>query len=373
MPTLQFESLRKILPAIRDRATALDRAGDWPYQDLRDLSAIGADRWFIPPEFGGEGIDPLELHLRYEAIASASLSTALIVSQRDSAVGLIVGGDNADFRKTALSELATGESFATIGIAQLTTSRQDGPPVLRATPSNDGFLLNGYIPWSTGAAQAKWVIAGAFVDPASENLLAKEARFKDSDSNEPRQILFALPISSPGVTVQPPMPMVALASSWTTRIDCEDVLIDPSLILRGPAAKVLTGRSKNLPNGQAFLALGHCRGAINLIQEHDSDRARSVAEKFSEQWLALRTELLELCQPGREIDAGAAGPSLRGACNDLAIRATHAAVALYKGSALLLDHPAQRLAREAMFLLVWSCPDAVTACTVNVLAGDATS
>src|ERR1700722_20531614 len=68
MPTLQFESLRKILPAIRDRATALDRAGDWPYEDLRALAAIGADRWFIPPEFGGEGIDPLELHLRYEAI-----------------------------------------------------------------------------------------------------------------------------------------------------------------------------------------------------------------------------------------------------------------------------------------------------------------
>jgi hypothetical protein len=50
------------------------------------------------------------------------------------------------------------------------------------------------------------------------------------------------------------------------------------------------------------------------------------------------------------------------------MRITQAAVALHKGSALVLDHPAQRLAREAMFFLVWSCPDPVVDCTVNVLA-----
>jgi alkylation response protein AidB-like acyl-CoA dehydrogenase len=59
---------------------------------------------------------------------------------------------------------------------------------------------------------------------------------------------------------------------------------------------------------------------------------------------------------------------LRGECNNLALRVTHAAVALYKGNALLTTHPAQRLAREAMFLLVWSCPDPVIDCTVELLA-----
>jgi alkylation response protein AidB-like acyl-CoA dehydrogenase len=82
----------------------------------------------------------------------------------------------------------------------------------------------------------------------------------------------------------------------------------------------------------------------------------------------LRAEVADLCQPGREADAGAANARLRGACNDLALRATHAAMALYKGAALLADHPAQRLAREAMFLLVWSCPNPVIDCTVDLLS-----
>jgi alkylation response protein AidB-like acyl-CoA dehydrogenase len=82
----------------------------------------------------------------------------------------------------------------------------------------------------------------------------------------------------------------------------------------------------------------------------------------------VRAEVAALCQPGREADAAAANARLRGVCNDLALRVTHAAVALYKGAALLKDHPAQRLAREAMFLLVWSCPNPVIDCTVDLLS-----
>jgi alkylation response protein AidB-like acyl-CoA dehydrogenase len=165
------------------------------------------------------------------------------------------------------------------------------------------------------------------------------------------------------------MPLVALAASWTTQIDCHDVKLERRWILRGPAAKALAGRSKSLPLGQAFLAMGLCQGGIDLILEHDSARARTTAGRFKDQLDNLRKEVLSLSQPGREADAVAASARLRGACNDLAIRIAHAGIALYKGSALLLDHPAQRLAREAMFLLVWSCPDPVIECTLDVLSG----
>ena len=85
----------------------------------------------------------------------------------------------------------------------------------------------------------------------------------------------------------------------------------------------------------------------------------------------LREEILTLSRPGREQEAAASAPRIRAACNNLALRATHTAVALYKGAALLADHPAQRLAREAMFLLVWSSPDAVIDATVELLSGAA--
>ncbi len=342
----ESDSLTKILLATAARATLLDRTGDWPAEDLRDLGNIGAWRWYVPKQFGGDEIDPLLLHLRYEAIASASVAIALIVSQRDSAIGLIEGRENPNLRQEILPALARGDYFATIGIAQLTTSQQAG---LLAVEDADAYRLDGVIPWSTGAAKAKFVVAGAVL-PNSQ------------------QILFVLPTDLPGVTVQPPLELVALPASWTSRVELHGARLDKRWLLRGPVAKALAGPSRGIPLSQAFLGFGLCRGALSLIMAHNSDRARSLTDRFSEQYLSLHNEVVALCRPGREADAASAGPQLRASCNDLAMRITQAAVALHKGSALLMDHPAQRLAREAMFFLVWSCPDPVVDCTVNTLA-----
>jgi alkylation response protein AidB-like acyl-CoA dehydrogenase len=340
--------LAELLPAIRARANEFDQTGAWPEQDLDVLNHAGAMRWAVPAHFGGEDLSAIELHYRYEAIAAASLATSLILTQRDSAIGIITASHNASAQEELLPRLARNTIFATVGIAQLTTSRQHGEPALIASPHAGGYRINGVIPWSSGADRSAYVVAGAAVGP--------------------RQILFALPTDSEGVTVQTPLPLVALSASHTAAIRCDDVMIDEKLLLAGPADNVLSGRRKTLPIGQSFLALGLARGALDLIAEHDSQLARSTQERFEEQLRALRAEVLTFCGPSQPAQPEA-GPRLRGACNELALRVAHSAVALYKGTGLLAGHPAQRLAREALFLLVWSCPNPVIDCTIDLLTG----
>jgi len=344
-----LSSLTPLLPSLRRRAALLDQSGGWPTEDMALLSEAGAMRWAVPQAFDGSGWTPLQLYLGYEVIAGASLAVALILSQRDSAVGLLESALPSPFAAELLGKLADDSIFATIGIAQLTTSRQSGPPALRATASDDGWWLDGMIPWATGAGRADWVIAGATADDG-------------------RQLLIALTTAAPGVEVQPPLPLVALRASWTGQITCRAVRIEPEMVLRGPMEKVLAGRKNTLPLGQVFLATGLCRAGLDLISEHRSAGARTAHGRFEAQLGELRTEILALCQPGREADATSAAARLRGQCSELALRIVHAAVALYKGAALLADHPAQRLAREAMFLLVWSCPSPVIDCTVDLLS-----
>ncbi|MEA2733830.1 MAG: hypothetical protein QOE14_281 [Humisphaera sp.] len=308
---------------------------EWPENLLR--AHAEAFRWVIPRAFGGEALEPLELHLRYEQLARKSLALALILTQRDSAVGIIAAGGN----QRLLTEIRDG-AFVTVGIAQLTTSRQGGAPALSW---RDG-RVDGIIPWATGAAKAKYIVAGAAAD-------------------EGGQVLFALPTDAPGVTIEPPLPLVALRETWTSGVNCKNVAIGGDLLLLGPAPNVLSLRKKSVPIPQAFLALGHARGAVDLIGQHDSERASSLVSRFGEQIEQLHARVVAACEPGGD---PALIPLLRGECNELALRVTHAAVALYKGNALLVSHPAQRLAREAMFLLVWSCPDPVIDCTVDLLA-----
>jgi alkylation response protein AidB-like acyl-CoA dehydrogenase len=349
-------TLDSILPHLRTSAQACDQTGEWPAQDWAELCAAGANRWVLPRDFGGDELSPLELHLKYERIASASLAAALVLTQRDAAVDLIAGSPREPPAGGPLAALLTGADYVTVGIAQLTTSRQGGPPALRATPVESGasaegptYRVDGVIPWCTGAAKAAAIVAGA-VTPAGA------------------QVLFTLPVPNAGLTVEPPMQLAAFRASWTSQLRCDGVLIQPEQVLRGPAANVLSPRRTHLLLGQAFLALGLCRAGIDLIGDHASAPASRAAEQFERQLAAVRGEVIDLSQPDRTADATAAAPAIRGRCNDLAIRITHAGVALYKGTGLLPDHPAQRLARESMFLLVWSCPTPVTDCTVDLLA-----
>ena len=342
----RLPGLDPVLPEIRRRADMLDVSGDWPTEDLRELDSAGFLARALPESFGGTAAPALDQHMGYEAIARASLAVALIVSQRDAAIGLIDASQSLA-RDAFLKRVASGE-FTTVGIAQLTTSRQGGKPALLAVPDGGGYRIDGSIPWCTGAARAGFIVVGAVTEDS-------------------RHLLFALPSESPGLEVDPPLTLVALRSTWTTALHCQGVHVPLSDVLAGPAQKVLS-RNNHLALGQAFLAMGLCRSGIDLIAEHRSDAAASAAASFDAQLQALREQVLSLCQTGREPEAADAAAAIRARCNDLAVRITHAAVALYKGSALLAGHPAQRLAREAMFLLVWSCPNPVIDCTVEMLA-----
>jgi alkylation response protein AidB-like acyl-CoA dehydrogenase len=345
-PPITFE---QALTSIASRAQHHDLSNDWPTADLEALQSAGAMRWAIPKEFGGDEVSPFELHLRYEQLATASVATALILTQRDAAVGLIEASPNLDDRPSILNRLANNEAWATVGIAQLTTSRQGGSPAVTAQRVDGGYLLNGTIPWCTGSAHSAFIVAGATLDDA-------------------QQILCILHHGQAGMHIDEPMQMVALTSTKTGSIQLNQVMVNDSWILRGPSPGVLGGRRNSLTLGQNFIATGLTRTALNLIADHKSDRAKQAHDRFEKQLNAVRAEVADLCQPSLEAAATAANARLRGTCNDLALRVTHTAVALYKGAALLRDHPAQRLAREAMFLLVWSCPNPVIDCTVDLLS-----
>ena len=98
----------------------------------------------------------------YLRLGAACLTTAFIITQRTGACQRIAGSDNDAAKERLLPDLVSGESFATVGISHLTTSRRHlGQPVLRAREVDDGFVLDGYSPWVTGADHARSIVTGA--------------------------------------------------------------------------------------------------------------------------------------------------------------------------------------------------------------------
>lgn len=334
--TVLTEPVRRLLA---DRAEAADRGPEWPDESWAVLGRAGVLRAAVPSAFGGAGLGPGEALDLAEALAGACLTTAFALSQRDAAVRRLLAGP-PDLRADYLPRLAAGQTFLTVGLSQLTTSRQHGGPALRATPDGGGYRLAGDVPWVTGADRAAAVVAGATLPDGA-------------------QLLAVLPTDRAGVSVGPPLDLAALRGSRTAGVRCDGVRVGPADVLAGPAEHVL-GRTGGGGLETSALALGLAGAAIDLLHAEAGRRTdlAAAAEKFEAARVGVRRRLHGLAGQPAAADAVLAA---RAESTRLALRATQAALVAAKGAGFVPPHPAQRWARQALFFLVWSCPRPVSA------------
>jgi alkylation response protein AidB-like acyl-CoA dehydrogenase len=332
-------------------AGELDATGQWPQRQLQRLADAGVFRWFAPQHVGGEGWSETELLRAYLALANSCLTTTFILTQRQGAMSRIIASENDLLRKELLPDLLSGCSFVTVGISHLTTSRRHlAKPVLRAAETVGGFLLDGQSPWVTGAAHAQHVVIGATLDDG-------------------QQILAAVPTDLPGVSAPPPARLVALSASHTGPLVFERVLVERRWLLAGPVHEVmkqgLAARTGGLQT--SALALGLGSAAIDYLHQETGPRPdlASPAQSLKGDYDRILADLFALA----EECGGATADDIRSRANSLVLRATQAALAAAKGAGYVAGHPTGRWCREALFFLVWSCPQPVLAANLCELAG----
>jgi alkylation response protein AidB-like acyl-CoA dehydrogenase len=332
-------------------ADAVDVAGAWPAEQLRWLGEAGVYRWFVPRAGGGFEWSEPDLVRGYLRLSAACLATTFILTQRSGAVRRIVESENQSAQEKLLPALVDGSSFATVGISHLTTSRRHlSKPVLTARETATGFELDGFSPWVTGAEHADTVALGATLEDG-------------------RQILVALPTSLPGVSAPPHAKLIGLTASHTGPLECRNVEVSREWLLDGPAENVMAHREGTKTGGlqTSALAIGLSSAAIDFLGRESRQRADLVrpTEGLRAEHAQIEADLLSLAAG---IEACSAD-DLRARANSLVLRAAQSALAAAKGTGYVTGHPAGRWCREALFFLVWSCPQPVMATNLCELAG----
>jgi alkylation response protein AidB-like acyl-CoA dehydrogenase len=308
-------------------------------------------RWFLPQEQGGVGWSEADAIRGYLQLSAACLTTTFVITQRTGAVQRIAISENGSLADELLPDLVAGRTFATVGISHLTTSRRHlAKPVLVAREASGGFLLHGYTPWVTGAPHAQFVVAGATID-------------------DDRQILVALPTDLRGVRVPPAEKLLGLSASQTGRVELDNVLVDRRWLLAGPVENVMQAGVGAKTGGlqTSTLAVGLASAAIDFIEREGSLRSDLVepADKLRSDYEGCVRDLLAAADGS----ARCSSEQLRVRANSLVLRATQAALAAAKGAGYVVGHSAGRWCREALFSLVWSCPQPVLAANLCELAG----
>ena len=289
-----------------------------PPEHLDLLAAEGFYGLAGPREAGGLDV-PFPVACRIiEILAGACLSTTFVWMQHHGVVRAVAGGPAA-LRQEMLGPLCRGERRAGVALAGLLP----GPPRLRARAVEGGYVLDGTSPWVTGwghidtlhvAARLDddtivWAVLdagrrhraratptphrGAAADGGRDGQFHRAAQLHRPSSSRPERVTATLPFAQ-----------------W------------PSRDAAGLRA-----------NGS--LALGLAARCCELIGPGPLD----------EQLARCRTQL-DTAGPD-------AMPGARAAACELALRATAALVVSQGSRAILADQDAQRLAREALFLLVF--------------------
>ncbi len=280
------------------------------------------------------------------------MTTAFVLTQWNAACKRLLVG-NPSLASQWLPGMARGEVFATVGISHLTTSRQFvDKPVLAAVELADGsWRLSGYSPWVTagalGGRSGHWS-HGRRWSPDSVR-----------DTGRPR-----------GHQHRAGVELMALSESATDAVHFDSVSVPHYAccqLIAGPTINVMQAGTGGGAGGlqTSTLAIGLTQAAVEFLQ-HESQQRRDlepIATKLASDAAQLRDVLLKLA-------AGASAPRgddvwtaarVREQANSLVLRATQSALGAAKGAGFVATHPTGRWCREALFFLVWSCPQPVLA------------
>jgi alkylation response protein AidB-like acyl-CoA dehydrogenase len=351
VPSVELPSgLDRLCARLEELSAGLLGVADWPAAQIRLLADAGVLAWGLPAEFGGQPATDVQVMATYEKLAAACLTTTFVLTQRNAACQRIAASPNFEIKSELLPRLCRGDASATVGISHLTTSRQHlAKPAVSAIEAEDHFVLDGTVPWVTGASAAEHIVTGGTL-------------------SDGRQVLMAVPTTLAGVVRQEPMRLLALSASRTATLVLDKVRVPRRNLLFGPIEQVMKhgGGAGSLTT--SALAVGLTASILARLDAEAKRRTEllPILQALESEHRGARSELYRAAE-----NATAAPPtaeSVRQKANSLVLRTAQAYLAASKGAGFVVGHPAERAVREAMFFLVWSCPAPVVSAALREFA-----
>ncbi len=252
---------------------------------------------------------------------------------------MLAASANAGARGRWLDDLRSGRLLGGVAFAYL---RRPGAPAVVATRVAGGYRIDGEAPWVTS-----WGLAG---------LYAVAARL--DDRLDSRVVFFVMAADARRVHASAPLAMAGMNASSTVRLAFDGLVVpdDDVLSVSAFASWQANDRAATaLPHPAPFGIAARC---VRLLG--DTPLAGELAE--------VRARAYALADSGGAGDADlTARVEARAASLELAVRCATALVVASGGRGMSLDHPAQRLLREAAFFTIQAQTSALRRATLAQL------
>jgi alkylation response protein AidB-like acyl-CoA dehydrogenase len=243
-----------------------DRDGTFPIEGLAELARNGYLALVVPATLSGGGASVSEVVLGNMALARGDASLALVVAMHNALLGRVRDAGlwpAAQFdgvvRQVAAARDGVGALINSLASEpEMGSPSRGGLPATTALRVSDGFVLNGRKTFSSGSTVLRWGVVSASV--------------RLDDGAEPYLGNFLVPLSTPGVRIQPSWDTLGMRATCSHTLVLENALVDAGAeVPRGVAA------SDVLPHERAWSL------SVAAVYLGVAEAARDYAVEFARQ------------------------------------------------------------------------------------------
>lgn len=350
-----FEEVRKLASTrIKSRAADLDETSAFPWENVKDINALGLNSMFIPERYGGSELSYKAYLACCREISSACASTGIVWATNFHAASPIIDFASEEQKKRLLPRLADG-GLAALALTEAGSGSDATGMKTRFVPDGDDIVINGSKVFITNGDVCdvlvlfgKWADLGDGKDAISIALVEK---------------------GTPGFDVVRTEKKLGIRASSTAALSFTNCRIPRANLMGKPGAglPMLFGfLNKSRPSVAAH-ALGIARAAfedaIAYINERRIFNKRVIDFQGVQFTLADLATDLAMCERwlwhvAERIEAGEKDIAqecsmLKMRASDLAMRISTQAVQLLGGYGYTRDYRVERLMRDAKVTQIW--------------------
>ncbi|KPH80319.1 acyl-CoA dehydrogenase family protein [Bosea vaviloviae] len=331
-----------------------DETGDFPWENVKGINALGLNAMFVPEAYGGAGLSYLAYLACVREISAACASTGIIWATNFHAVKPLIDFGSEEQKQRLLPRVADG-ALAALVITEPDAGSDATGMRTKFTPDGDEIIVDGSKTFITNGDVADlYIIFG-----------------KWSETADPKAAISCLVLEkgTAGLSVARLEDKMGHRASSTATLSFDNCRVPKANLLRGPGEGLkllLASLNKSRPSVGAH-ALGIAHAAFEEATSYINGRKQSGKKIIEFQGIQfLLAELaseLALCDAwlmhvGRLVDAGVTDIGIEASilkmrASDLAMRMTTEAVQLHGGYGYVKEYKVERLMRDAKITQIW--------------------
>ena len=339
---------------IRPAAAKYDQNEEYPWDVIKVIAESDLFGLFIPEEYGGLGVNVLNLCLATEELSRACGGIAVCYAASALGTFPIVLFGNDEQKKKYLPDLAKGKKVAAFGITEPEAGSDASAIKTTARKEGDHYVLNGLKHFITNGGDAETYVVIAMTDKS------KGARGGSA---------FIVEKGTPGFTFGKKEDKFGIRASSTRELIFNECKIPKeNLLAKEGMGFIVTMKTFDMSRpGVAAQALGIAQGALELAVKYAKQRhqfGKAISSFQGIQWMLadMATEIEAsrglVYSSARMLDAGIKDVAKESAmakmfASDVAMKVTVDALQIFGGYGYMKDYPIEKYVRDAKITQIY--------------------